>query len=60
VSRTVDNQVKTIAITEDALLEPGDVIEVKRLRSRERARASSLGVPAERKQASAGALSSRR
>ena len=53
VTRTVDGKVKSTTVTEDTLLEPGDVVEVRRVRDRERA--SSLPRPSEQADAAPAA-----
>lgn len=57
VSRTVGNEVKSLTVTEEALLEPGDIVEVRRLRSQNGANGYGLGSPREearRESAAAG------
>ncbi|HJU30088.1 MAG TPA: polysaccharide biosynthesis/export family protein [Hyphomicrobiaceae bacterium] len=54
VTRAVDGKVKSMNVTEDTLLEPGDVVEVRRVRERERA--SSLPKPGAQAEAAPAAV----
>ena len=53
VTRTINNQVKQMDVAEDTLLEPGDVVDIKKVRTRERAKGASIEAPRERAQANA-------
>jgi len=53
VTRTINNQVKQMDVAEDTLLEPGDVVDIKKVRTRERAKGASIEAPKERAQANA-------
>ncbi len=54
VTRTINNEVKQMDVAEDTLLEPGDVVDIKKVRTRERAKGASIEAPRERAQANAG------
>ena len=53
VTRTINNQVKQMDVAEDTLLQPGDVVDIKKVRTRERAKGASIEAPKERAQANA-------